>query len=136
MSAGFDEARARMYGALDLVFAALYAWFGFVFTPGRSAVFNAALALVVAVLALAGLGLLTGVRWARAVAVLASILLLTFAAVVVSLLVASSAYLSGIYGAIGRGMAVITMIIAAVVVEAFALLPLFQLRFLIGKPRA
>jgi hypothetical protein len=136
MSAGFDQARARTYGALDLVFAAVYGWFGFVFTPGRSAVFNAVLGLVVAVLALAGIGLIAGVRWARALGVLASILLLAFAAVVVSLLVASSAYLSGIYGAIGRGMAVITLIIAAVVVEAFALLPLFQLRFLLGKPRA
>jgi hypothetical protein len=136
MSAPYDRARARIYGAFDLVFAALYGWFGFVFTPGRSAVFNAALGLVVAVLTLSGVGLLTGTRWAKAVAVSASVLLLAFAAVVVSLLVASSAYLSGIYGAIGRGMAVITLVIAAVVVEAFALLPLFQLRFLLGKPRA
>ena len=55
--------RVKLYGALDVAFAALYAWFGFVFTPGRSTAFNLALALVCAVLAAAGVGLLAGARW-------------------------------------------------------------------------
>lgn len=126
----------RLYGALDLAFAALYAWFGFSFTPGRSTAFNVALALVCALLAAAGAGLLAGARWARPVALAACGVLLTFAAVVVVLLVASSAYLRGIYGPLGQGMAVMSLLVAALVVEAFALLPLFQLRFLLGQRRA
>ena len=55
-------------------------------------------------------------------------MLLLFSAVVVALLVASSAYLHGIYGPLGKGMAMMTLLVAALVIEAFALLPLFQLR--------
>jgi hypothetical protein len=126
----------RFYGALDLAFAALYAWFGFVFTPGRSTPFNVALALVCALLAAGGVGLIAGARWSRAVAMVACALLLAFAAVVIVLLVMSSAYLRGIYGPLGQGMAVMSLLVAALVVEAFALLPLFQLRFLLGQRRA
>jgi hypothetical protein len=64
------------------------------------------------------------------VATVACWALLAFAAVVVVLLVASSAYLRGIYGPLGKGMAVMTLAVAALVVEGFALLPVFQLRAL------
>jgi hypothetical protein len=126
----------RFYGALDLAFAALYAWFGFVFTPGRSTAFNLALGLVCLLLAAAGAALVVGARWARALAIAACALLLAFSAVAVVLLVISSAILHGIYGALGQGMAVMTLLVAALVLEAFALLPLFQLRFLLRQPRA
>ncbi len=126
----------RFYGALDLAFAALYAWFGFSFTPGRSTAFNVALALVCLALAAAGVGLVAGARWGRAVALAACAALLAFAAVVIVGLVLSSAYLRGIYGPLGQGLAVMTLLVAALVVEAFALLPLFQIRFLLGQPRA
>lgn len=128
--------RSRLYGALNLAFAALYAWFGFVFTPGRSTLFNVALAVVCVLLAGAGVGLVVGGRWARPLAIAACALLLAFAAAVIVGLVASSAYLRGIYGPLGQGMAVMCLLVAALVVEAFALLPLFELRFLFGSPRA
>lgn len=120
----------KLYGALDLGFAALYAWFGFVLTPGRSTAFNLALALVCVLLAGAGAGLLAGARWSRTLATVACWTLLVFSAVVVALLVASSAYLRGVYGPLGQGIAVLTLLVAALVIEAFALLPLFQLRAL------
>jgi hypothetical protein len=126
----------KLYGALDVAFAALYAWFGFSFTPGRSTTFNVALALVCTLLAAGGVGLLAGARWGRSLAMVACAALLAFAVVVVLLLVASSAYLRGIYGPLGQGMAVMTLLVAALVVEGFALLPLFQLRFLYGQRRA
>lgn len=120
----------KFYGALDLAFAALYAWFGFVLTPGRSFAFNLALLAVCALLAVAGAGLVAGARWGRPVARVACALLLAFAGVVVLLLVASSAYLRGVYGPLGTGIATVTLAVAALVVEAFALLPIFQLRAL------
>jgi hypothetical protein len=123
----------RLYGALDLGFAALYAWLGLVVVPGRSTAFDAALATVIALLGAAGVGLLAGARWARSVAIVASGVLLAFAATVVVLLVASSAYLRGVYGPLGQGMSILTLVVAALVVEAFALLPLFQLRFLLRR---
>jgi hypothetical protein len=118
----------KLYGALDVAFAATYAWFGFVFTPGRSTTFNLALALVCVVLFTAGIGLLVDARWARTLARVACWSLLAFSAIVVLLLVVSSAYLRGVYGPLGQGMAVMTLLVAALVIEGFALLPLFQLR--------
>ena len=120
----------KLYGALDVAFAALYAWFGFVLTPGRSPTFNLALALVCLLLAGGGVGLLVGAPWGRRLARVACWLLLAFAGVVVILLIASSAYLRGVYGPLGKGMALITLAVAALVIEAFAILPVLQLRAL------
>ncbi len=125
----------RFYGALDVAFAALYAWLGFVVAPSRSTGFQVALAIVVALVGGAGVGLIARARWARPAALAASVVLLIFAAVLIFGLVASSAYLRGVYGALGRGMAVMGLGVAAIVVELFALLPIFQIRFLL-KSRA
>jgi len=126
----------KFYGALDLAFAALYAWVFFGLTPGRSTAFNVGLALVCVLLAVAGVGLLAGARWGRRAAIAASLVLLAFAAAVIVALVMSAAYLRGIYGALGVGMAAVSLAAAALLVEVFALLPLFQLRFLLGRARA
>ena len=123
----------RIYGLLDLGFAALYAWIGFVVAPGRSLLFNLALAIVSGMLATAGVGLLIGARWGRIAGVAASALLLVFTVVTVALLVAASAYLHGVYGALGQGIAIVSACVAALVVEGFGLLPLFQLRFLLRE---
>jgi hypothetical protein len=125
----------KTYGILDLAFAALYLWLGFWVVPGRSTAFNLALFSVSLLLALAGAGLVAGARWGRTVAIVASSVLLAFAAAALVGMVASSAYLRGVYGPLGRGMALLCLVIAAVVVELFALLPLFQLRFLLGRAR-
>jgi hypothetical protein len=126
----------RWYGALDISFAALYCWFGFVFVPGRSTLFNMALAAVAGLMVVAGIGLIWRAKWGCVLAIVASVVLLAFTAVVLVGLVVSSAYLSGVYGALGQGMAVTCLLVAALVVEAFGLLPLFQLRFLLGRQRA
>lgn len=123
----------RLYGVLDVTFAALYLVFGLWIAPGRSHAFDAALITVSALLAAGGVGLLLGARWGRTLAIAASALLLVFAAVTVLLLVASSAYLRGVYGALGEGIALVSLLVAALVVEGFALLPIFQLRFLLRK---
>jgi hypothetical protein len=120
----------KLYGALDVAFAALYAWFGFVLTPGRSTTFNLALAVVCLLLAGGGTGLRVAAPWGRMLARVACWALLAFSAVVVLLLVVASAYLRGVYGPLGQGMAVMTLLVAALVIEGFALLPLFQLRAL------
>jgi hypothetical protein len=123
----------RLYGALDLAFATLYFWVGFVLAPSRSTAFNLVLGAVCLLLAVGGVGLLLRARWGRVAAIAASVVLLLFSAVVIVLLVASSAYLRGVYGALGQGVAVLALVVAALVLEGFALLPLFQLRFLLGR---
>jgi hypothetical protein len=124
--------RARGYGALDLGFAALYAYLGFVVAPSRALAFQLALGAVAGLLALAGLALLAlgdGSRLARGLGLVACATLLGFTLTVLVLLVASSAFLFGVYGAIGRGIGILALVAAALVVELCGLLPFFQLRF-------
>jgi hypothetical protein len=119
---------------LDLVFAALYGLLGFVVVPSRSRLFDVALAIVCALLAAAGIGLVARAKWGRPLAIGASALVLAFASVLLVGLVASSAYLHGVYGSLGRGLSILSLVIAALVIQFFVLLPLFQLRFLLQKP--
>jgi hypothetical protein len=119
----------RWYGTLDLIFAGVWAWLGFVVAPSRAVGFSVALGLLCAVHAVAGVGLIARAGWGRRAGLLAAALGVVFAAVVILLLVASAAYLDGVYGALGKGMAVMGLLAAALVVELFGLLPLFQLRF-------
>lgn len=121
----------RLHGMLDLGFAALYAWLGFSVAPGRHPAWNAALAAVIALVFAAGLALLARVRFARPIAIAAQLALLLLCAAAVVLLVASAAYLRGVYGPIGRGLALVALVVAALGVELCGLLPLFQLRFLL-----
>ena len=121
---------ARGYGILDLGFAALYAYLGFVVAPSRSPVFQLAVGAVAALLGLAGLALIVrGGAGARRLGIAACAVLLVFTAAVVVLLCMSCAFLFGVYGAIGRGIGLLSLVVAALVIELCGLLPLFQLRF-------
>jgi hypothetical protein len=124
--------RARGYGALDIGFAALYAYLGFVVAPSRAPAFQWALGAVAGLLALAGITLIAlgdVSRVAKRMGIVACTTLLVFTASVLVLLVASSAFLFGVYGAIGRGIGILALVAAALVVEVCGLLPFFQLRF-------
>ncbi len=130
--------RARGYGALDLAFAALYAYLGFVVAPSRSRAFSLALTAVIVLLGGAGLALLLrGDRGqlGRRLGIAACSVLLGFTIVCVLLLVASCSFLFGVYGAIGHGIGLIALVVAALLLELCGLLPLFQLRFHLATRR-
>jgi len=132
VTAGDRLGRAtRVHGALDLAFAALYGWLGFAVAPSRSLPFRVALAAVIALLAGAGVGLLAERRFGRALALVAHGALLALAATAIAGLVASAAYLRGIYGPLGQGTALVALAVAALLVELCGLLPIAQLRFLL-----
>ena len=129
---------ARGYGLLDLLFAALYVWLGYFIVPSRSPAFRIVLTSVVASLVVAGLALVIGgdeSRAARKLGIFACVLLLLFALGGVVLLASSSAFLFGVYGAMGQGLAVGALLVAALWVELCGLLPLFQLRFHLATDR-
>jgi hypothetical protein len=123
----------RTYGILDLALAALYAWVGLSVAPSRSPAFNVALGVTIALCVVSGASLVARARWARLVGIVTAAALLAFAAFLVAGLVASSAYVRGIYGPLGRGVAVLALCAAALVIELFALVPFFQLRFLLKQ---
>jgi len=123
--------RLRRHGALDVAFAALYATVGLWLFPSRSRGFSEALVALVLLLLAAGASLLVGLRVGRTLALVAQAALALFTLVVTALLVASAAYLRGIYGPLGQAAAAISLIVAALVVEACGLLPLFQIPLLL-----
>lgn len=129
---------ARGYGGLDLCFAALYAWLGFAVAPSRSMAFRVALAGVIGLLGAAGVANLFGgepSRVARRLGIVACSVLLLFTLVGVVLLASSCAFLFGVYGALGRSLGIGALLFAALWVELFGLLPLFQLRFHLAQGR-
>jgi hypothetical protein len=125
------ERRLRRHGALDVGFALLYAALGLWLFPSRRPGFSEALMALVLLLLVAGASLLLRLRMARTVALVAQGALALFTLVVTALLVASAAYLRGIYGPLGQAAAAISLIVAALVVELCGLLPLFQIPLLL-----
>jgi hypothetical protein len=123
------DRRLRLGGALDAGFAALYLALGLGAARGRSLAFDLALGAVCALLIASGAAQLARARMARRLAIAAAGLLLAFTATVVALLVASWAYLRGVWGPLGEGAAWVSLISAALVIELCGIWPLFQLRF-------
>jgi len=130
MSATMVARGLRLYGILNLSFAAFYAWIAYDVAPSRRPIYPLGVGLVCALLAGGGLGLLVRARWGRAVSLVACWTLLCGCAATVVALVLSSAYLRGVYGGFGRGAALVSLLFAALVFELAGLLPLFEIRFL------
>jgi hypothetical protein len=117
----------RLFGVLNCCFAAFYAAAGFWLIPARGLPFRAALTLLVTLLVFAGAGLIGGAKWGRTLARAVAWLQLAYAVVLIGLLLASAAYLKGVYADIGRGMAALCLVAVALIVEAVALWPIFLL---------
>ncbi len=121
---------ARIFGAIDLI-AALVAGLGvFAGLPARWWVVDVPAALVIALLATAGAGLLGRFSWGERVARLASFVTLALGLALLTALVVAASYLSGIYGPVGRGGALILVLVAALALPYLVALPAAQLLWL------
>ena len=115
------------YGVLDLVSAAAVGtlvgviWSGSWFWP-------AALSVWAGLLFASALGLFSGSRAGRFAARLAAVYQLGFLGVLIVGLLSSAAYLWGLYGEVGIGIAVVLLMILALLIEVVGLLPIFKLR--------
>jgi hypothetical protein len=67
------------------------------------------------------------------IAVIAGSLVLASTVLLIVRLVISAAILAGVYGAFGEAAALLALIAVALVVELFALLPIVQLKYLLGR---
>lgn len=63
-------------------------------------------------------------------------LLLLVELVLLLMMVASASFLAGVYGSFGTGAALIAVLAAALTIELVALLPAFQLAYLLRRRRA
>ena len=120
----------RTYAAVDLGHAALYAAAA-ILSPAPGPGPRVVVLALAALLAATAVGLLLRARWGRLLGLGTSVALLACGLVSVALLVASAAYLRGIFGGFGEGAAFLCVVAIALVVEFMILLPAFQVRFLL-----
>lgn len=127
--------KTRLFGALDLLLVGVYGWVGLGLVPSRSRPFEIALLSVMALLALAGVANLLGLRAARALGIVACSVVGFFGLAVMWLLVASAAYVRAVYAALGQGLAVLALIAALCVANLFLVVPLLQLGHHLKRPK-
>ena len=87
-------------------------------------------AVVMALLGAAGIGLVARLSWGERVARIASIVTLALGLALLAALVVAASYLSGIYGPVGRGGALILVLVAALALPYLVALPASQLLWL------
>jgi hypothetical protein len=127
------DPRPFIYAGFDFGFAILYA---VVFTsviPNRHA-WAQVLLYGLPVLAVAmGVAMLVRGAWGWRIAAGCCGLMLGLTVVLLALLLTSAAFLAGVYGAFGLAASMLALVGAALVVELVALLPAFQLKYLMTR---
>ena len=123
------------YGAVDLLSAFLVYVGVFEGLPVRYWPVDGGAVVVIVLFAAAGVGLVAKQPWAARVAALASLVSLSLGLALVSTLALTASYLSGIYGPVGRGGALILGLLAATALPYLVALPVAQLAWL-GRTRA
>ena len=133
MASASPDVVRRVFAGVDLAAAVLLAIGVFVGLPARWWPIDTGAAIVVAFLAASGIGLLLRKPWSNRVARLAAMISLAFGLVLVTILLITASYLGGIYGAVGKGGALIMVLVVALVVPYLVLFPAAQLLWL-GPP--
>jgi hypothetical protein len=121
---------AVVFGTADFVTAAVVVLGVFIGLPARWAPVDIGAIALVAVHVAAGAGLLLGKRWAPRVARASSIAALAAGLLLVTVLVVTASWLSGVYGPVGLGGAVILVLVAALAVPYLVVLPVVRLVWL------
>jgi hypothetical protein len=121
---------SRIFGSIDLVAALVVVLGVFAGLPSRWWVVDVPATVIAALFAAAGIGLWMRAPWSERVARIASMVSLGFGLVLVATLAFTASYLSGIYGPVGRGGAVILVLVAALALAYLVALPAWQLLWL------
>jgi hypothetical protein len=125
---------AVTFGVADLLTAALVAFGVFVALPSRWWPVDTGAAILAGLDAAAGAALLAKAPWAETAARAASAFALAAGLLTVTLLAVTASWLSGIYGPVGKGGALVLALVAALALPYVVVLPLVQLVWL--RPRA
>src|SRR6266536_4217870 len=118
------------FAVVDLLSAVLVYVGVFEGLPARYWLIDSAAALTMTLFVGAGVGLLGRSHWGPWVARIASAVALAFGLALVSTLALTASYLSGIYGPVGRGGALILVLVAALALPYLVALPAAQLVWL------
>ncbi len=120
------------YAALDLLFAAVYVLIATTLLESSTGEFQLGSYALGAAAALAGIGMALRNRAGWWLAVGGCALILVGAVTLLVLLALSAAFMHGVYGSMGKAASAVTLVMAALAVELYVLLPAFQLRYLLG----
>lgn len=127
------DPRLYVYAGFDFFMAALYAVLLFGIIPNRHAWVQVLSGGLVAAAVLMGVAMVTHKSWSWRLGVAACTALLVLAAAWLVLTVLSAAFLAGVYGAFGQAASLFSLVGAALIIELVALLPAFQLKFLMTR---
>src|SRR5215471_18912021 len=118
------------FGIADLASAALIYLGVFQGLPSRWWPIDGPAVVVIAIFAAAGAGLLGNASWAPKVAWVASAISLVLGILLVATLALTAGFLSGVYGPVGRGGALILALVAALALPYLVVLPAAQIVWL------
>jgi hypothetical protein len=127
---------ALAFGGVDVLSAGLVALAVFGGLPDRYWLVDGCALAVILLLGAAGVGLMMRATWARRAAQVASFASLAIGLTLVATLALTASYLSGIYGPVGRGGAIILVLVAALALPYLVVLPAAQLVWVARAPAA
>jgi hypothetical protein len=121
---------ALVFGAGNVLTAGLVALGVFVGLPGRWWPVDVGAAAIVALELASGIGLLRGTGWATLATRVAGGVALALGLLVVTLLAVTASWLSGVYGPVGKGGAIVLALVAALALPYVVVLPVVELAWL------
>lgn len=135
MARSLSSRARRVFGCLHLSTGALVLFGVFVGLPTRYWPVDASAAVLGAGLLSSGFGLLSRASWRERVARLVSWATLISGLVITALLVLTASHVAGLYGPIGRGGALILVLVGFLVVPYLVALPAVSVHWLSRRPR-
>jgi hypothetical protein len=127
------EIRPYIYAAFNFFFLIVYFVLFTKVAPSRHASASAIGYLMMLSVVVMGAGVLVRNRWGWRASVAGCAALLILALVLFVLILMSAGFLAGVYGAFGKAASMFALVAAALVIELVALLPAFQLKFLLTR---
>ena len=124
---------ALVFAVVDLVTALLLGFGVFVALPSRFAPVDVAAAALIGAQLVAAGALLARAPWALRAATVAALATLVVGLCLVSTLALTASWLSGVYGPVGRGGAIILILVALLSVPYLVAIPALQLFWM--RPR-
>jgi hypothetical protein len=121
---------AIVFGAANVLTAGLVTLGVFVGLPGRWWPVDLGAVVIVALELASGVGLLRGSGWAALATRVAGAVALALGLLVVSLLAVTASWLSGVYGPVGKGGALVLALVAALALPYLVVLPVVELAWL------
>jgi hypothetical protein len=121
---------ALVFGGADVLTAFLVAVGVFLGLPSRWAPVDGVAIGLAVLLGTSGFGLLFDTRWAVLAARVTSAVSLAIGLGTVSVLAVTASWLSGVYGPVGRGGAVVLALVAALVLPYLVVVPIVRLVWL------